>query len=50
MLLLMRWESAEGARPGHSRPTQLDKIKNFHTQDPVGDVDDAALLLNCPVF
>ena len=29
MLLLMRWESAEGARPGHSRPTRLYEIKNF---------------------
>ena len=35
MLLLMRWESVEGARPGRSRPTQLDKIKNLHTKDTI---------------
>ena len=35
MLLLMRWESAEGARPGHSRPTKLHKIKNLHLTDSI---------------
>ena len=45
MLLLMRWESAEGARPGHSRPTKLHKIKNLvYMEDHFLETDPSLFL------